>query len=118
MGGLICLGLYLTGYSRLVPGWALGVAASMSNCLLLGYQLKKSVALPAEKAIAYIQAGWFVRLSVVAALLAVSVHVAQIHFLAALAGFFVFYVVAIANAVMAYANTVMNKKQERTERGE
>ncbi len=116
-GAVLCLVLYMFGYSGVVPGLAAGIAASMANGLLLSHQLKKSAQLPMHKAVSYIQAGWLVRLLLVIALLILSVLVAEINFLAALAGFFMFQAVMIVKPIVAYVGDSMSRRK-RKERGE
>lgn len=123
VGGAITLLLALAGFSRLAPGFMVGVAAGMSNGLLLSYQLKKSAALPPEQAVASVQSGWIVRLSAAVLLLALSVLFAQIHFLAALAGFFLFQTLLVVRAVIFYFHSFpghsdYDKEKKQYERGE
>lgn len=122
-GGAIALLLAMAGFSRLAPGFMLGVAAGMSNGLLLSHQLKKSAALPPERAVASVQSGWIVRLSVAVLLLILSVLFAQINFLAALAGFFLFQTLLVVRAVIFYFRSFPNhcdnaKEKKQYERGE
>jgi hypothetical protein len=114
-GMLFSLVLFLTDRSHLVVGFVLGLAASMFNCILLGRQLKKTAELPMEKAIAQVQTGWFVRLFLAILLLALSALFAEINFLAALAGFFVFQIVLVLRAAFAFMRGWPKDRQERGE---
>ena len=107
--------MLLLGYSRLVAGFALGTAFSMANCTMLGKQLKRAADLPVDKAVAQIQAGWLARLSLAVVLLALSSRFAEINFLAAVAGFFLFQLVLVSMAVCAFARGWSKHRQERGE---
>lgn len=114
-GVLLSLLLFLMGQANLIVGFALGVTASLSNCILLGRQLKRAAELPMEKAVAQVQTGWFVRLFLVIFLLASSVLFAEVNFLASLAGFFVFQIVLVVRALFAFVGEWTKDGQERGE---
>jgi hypothetical protein len=107
--------MLLAGYSDLVAGFILGTAASMANCALLGRQLRRAAELPMEKAVAQVQTGWFVRLFLAVLLLALSSRFAEVNFLAAVTGFFMFQTVLVIRAVCAFARGWSKDGQERGE---
>ena len=113
LGVLLSAALFFTGRSDLVWGFALGVAASLANCVLLGRQLEKAADLPMDKAIAQVQIGWFVRFTLAVFLLALSALFVEIRFLAALAGLFVFQLILVLRAAFAFLRGLKTRQTRK-----
>jgi hypothetical protein len=108
-GVATCGVAYVTGYSHMILGLTVGTVTSMIYFLLMCYRVHKSVNLPAARAVAYMRLGWLVRLSFVVLMLVLSVHIAQIHFGAAVVGLFSLNIIIICNAVVSVVTGILGK---------
>ncbi|HEY3426457.1 MAG TPA: ATP synthase subunit I [Negativicutes bacterium] len=108
-GVVTCGVAYVAGYSQMIVGLTVGTVTSMIYFLLMCYRVHKSVDLPSARAVAYMRLGWLVRLSFVVLMLVLSVHIAQIHFGAAVVGLFSLNIVMLGNAVVSVVTGIIGK---------
>jgi hypothetical protein len=100
---------WLTGHTAAIPGLFLGGVASAVYFLLMGYRVRRSAALPPEKAVTYMRSGWIVRLSFVVLILILSLKIQGIDFAAAVLGLFSLQIVVIFNAVLIVVRSFFSK---------
>lgn len=106
---VLAAGAWLTGRAAAIPGLLLGGAASAVYFLLMGYRVRRSAALPPERAVTYMRTGWLVRLSFVVLILILSLKVPQIDFVAAVVGLFSLQAVVIFDAIFTVARSFFRK---------
>lgn len=91
--------LYATEHGGWVPGFAVGVTASVLYYVLMCYRVRKCAELPAAKAVGYMRTGWLIRLCFILLVLLLSVRLPGVHFWASVAGLFSLQGVMVMNAV-------------------
>lgn len=105
---------FVAGMHNILPGLALGTVTSMIYFLLMCYRVKKSSTMPVHKAIAYMRAGWLVRLAFLVLMLVLAVSISDIQFFgAAIVGLFSLHIVILFNAVVLVVQEVINPKKLR-----
>ncbi|MPL68975.1 hypothetical protein SDC9_14708 [bioreactor metagenome] len=108
--GIIVIGaMYYSGLLSLIPGFTVGLATSVVYYLLMCYRVKKSLELPAAKAVSSMRTGWLVRLSFVIIMLVLSVKLPQINLWAAVAGMFSWHAVLVFNTVILIVKNTVHK---------
>lgn len=88
----------LAGHPEVIPGFVAGTITSVVYFLLMCYRVRRASELPPERAVAYMRAGWILRLCFVVLALVLLLQWKAIHFLAAVLGLFSLQIVIILNA--------------------
>ncbi len=101
-------GYLLAGRPEAVLGLVLGTVISAVYFLLMGYRVKRASELPPERAVAYMRAGWILRLCFVVLALVLLLQWNAIPFLAAVVGLFSLQIVMILNAAYIVLKAVLN----------
>lgn len=89
----------LAGRLEAIPGFIAGTIISVVYFLLMCYRVKRASGMPPERAVAYMRAGWILRLCFVVLALVLLLQWKAIHFLAAVLGLFSLQMVTILNAI-------------------
>lgn len=109
----VCGGLGWNGYTALLPGFLLGVAAGTVYLYMLYRQLKNSLE-QTEPTEADLRSGWFARLLLALVLLVISRMAEVISFPAALFGFFSFQIsLFVYAAVMSVQRALTGNQPAR-----
>lgn len=98
-GLFVGISAFVSGKTFLIPGLATGWTSSVVYFLLMCHRVKKSAALPPEKAVAAMRTGWLLRYGFMIAMLVLSIRVPGIDFWAAVAGLFSLHIVLFLHAV-------------------
>lgn len=106
----VCGGLGWSGYTALLPGFLLGVAASIAYVYMLYRQLQDSLE-QTETTESDLRSGWFARMLLVLFLLVISRMAEEISFPAALFGFFSFQLSLFAYAAVMSVQRVFTGNQ-------
>lgn len=113
-GVFLIIGCWTGGKTDLIPGLILGLSGSLIYYLLMCFRIKKSAAMAPDQAVSYMRAGWLIRLSLVVAVLIVSLKVPGIDFLAAVVGLFSLQIVLYSQALITVIKGMLRKLiQER-----
>ena len=104
----LSVGAFTGGKAHVVPGLALGTAASIIYFLLMCYRVKKSAGMPPAKAVSYMRAGWIIRLGFIVAVLIVSLKVPAIYFPAAVVGLFSLQIILYGNALLTVLKSFLS----------
>jgi hypothetical protein len=102
--------LYGTGYESWIIGFTVGAGASLVYFMLMSYRIFKSSELVPSKAVAYMRAGWLIRLSFVVLVLIFSLQVPGIHFLAAVVGLFSLQFMIVLEAALFVSRHYTSKQ--------
>lgn len=102
--------LYGTGYESWIIGFTVGAGASLIYFMLMSYRIFKSSDLVPSKAVAYMRAGWLIRLSFVVLVLIFSLQVPSIHFLAAVVGLFSLQFMIVLEAALFVSRHYTSKQ--------
>lgn len=95
----------------LLNGVLAGFIASLTYFYIIGKRLFKSTELELEKAVIYMRAGWFIRLSILVLIFILSIRISTAMFWAAVAGLVWVNVVVLINAVIyAYQKKMHENK--------
>lgn len=113
-GTFLLIGSWTSGKTGMIPGLILGLSGSIVYYLLMCYRVKKSAAMAPAQAVSYMRAGWLIRLSLVVAVLIVSLKVPGIDFMAAVVGLFSLQIVLYSQALITVVKGILRKLiQER-----
>ncbi len=113
-GTFLLIGSWTSGKTGMIPGLILGLSGSIVYYLLMCYRVKKSAAMAPAQAVSYMRAGWLIRLSLVVAVLIVSLKVPGIEFMAAVVGLFSLQIVLYSQALITVVKGILRKLiQER-----
>lgn len=107
------LAMCAAGYGGFVPGFAVGVTASIVYYILMCYRVRKCAELPVPKAVAYMRAGWLVRLCFIVLVLALSVRLPGVNFWASVAGLFSLHAVMVINAAVLIIKGVLKMAESK-----
>ena len=99
----------ISGKKDALPGFFLGAAVSFIYLAQVGFRVRRSGDLPADKAVSYMRTGWIMRLGLIVAMGIVSLKVKQIDFTAAVIGMFTFQIVIMLNAAVTVAKSFLGK---------
>nr|WP_092070980.1 ATP synthase subunit I [Dendrosporobacter quercicolus]NSL48441.1 ATP synthase subunit I [Dendrosporobacter quercicolus DSM 1736]SDM17027.1 ATP synthase I chain [Dendrosporobacter quercicolus] len=105
-GALAIAVLCLAGRQSLIPGFLLGLSASLGYYALLSFRVRQSAALQPEKIIAYMRAGWLIRLSFLVMVVIVVLKMPGIDFLAAMLGLFSFQIIMLAQNIIVVVKSL------------
>ena len=95
----------------LLNGVLAGFIAGLTYFYIIGKRLFKSTELELEKAVIYMRAGWFIRLSILVLIFILSIRISTAMFCAAVAGLIWVNVVVLINAVIyAYQKKMHENK--------
>ena len=95
----------------LLNGVLAGFIAGLTYFYIIGKRLFKSTELELEKAVIYMRAGWFIRLSILVLIFILSIRISKAMFWAAVAGLVWVNVVVLINAVIyAYQKKMHENK--------
>jgi hypothetical protein len=103
--------LYGVGYTHWIMGFLVGAGASVIYFMLMSYRIFNSFALGRSRAVAYMRAGWIIRLSFVVLVLIFSLQVPGIHFLAAVVGLFSLQFIIVLEAAHFVSRHYISKEQ-------
>lgn len=99
-GAFMAGAAYLDGRTTIGNGLLAGALTGAISFVQLHFQIKKSAKMQPDRAAAYIQAGWLLRLLLIVAVLIVSILMPQVSFMAALAGFFMIWFALLGAIVL------------------
>lgn len=107
---VMCAGAYLAGRGTVAVGLLVGLAAGIVYYLLLGYRVKKCIAVPVDKAVFIMRIGWGIRFVFIILVLLAALINDNIDFFAVVVGLFSLHIVMIINAVVSVAKEKMSNK--------